>query len=180
VEDILRLHDRAFVVKAYAAILGRSPDPGGLANYLAQVRAGTHKGQILAELALSPEGKRQSVQLPGLPGVIRRYRRRVPSLWHRLLRLGSRGDSESTGRHLRAIENQLYLLDQQVQEQVKHLSDLLTLVLSSITASEPRSSHSGQAGEAGGDVSAAQTSANVARTFAELKAAIAQARHEDS
>lgn len=180
VEDILKLHDKPFVVKAYAAILGRTPDPGGLANYLAQVRAGAHKAQILAELAESPEGRRQSPGLPGLQNVIRRYGKRPPSLWARFMRRISRDDSESTERHLRAIENQLYLLDQHVSEQAKHLSDLMTLVLSKDSAPHPMgSSHPEHSDEVGSTLSAAQISRNVARTFAELKAAIANDRAKD-
>lgn len=181
VEDILKLHDKAFVEQAYAAILGRTPDPGGLANYLAQVRGGVHKAQIVAELAESPEGRRQSLGLPGLQSVIGRYGKRPPSLWARLMRRRSRGNSESTERHLRAIENQLYLLDQHVSEQAKHLSDLLTLVLAKNTAPEPTgSSHPGHFDEVGSNLSEAQFSRNVARTFAELKAAIAKAQAKHS
>jgi Domain of unknown function (DUF4214) len=180
IEDILKLHDKAFVVKAYAVILGRTPDSGGLANYLTQVRAGTHKAQIVAELAESPEGRHQSVELPGLQSVIRRYRKRAPSRWARWMRRGSRGDTESTERQLRAIENQLYLLDQRFSEQVRHLSDLLTLVLTKMATSDATSfSHPGQTSESGSALSGAQVSPSVARTFAELKAAIANSPAKD-
>jgi len=49
-QQLLALHDRAFVFGAYGKILGREPDTTGLANYLEQIRAGKSKIGILAQL----------------------------------------------------------------------------------------------------------------------------------
>ena len=54
--DLLACDDYSFVRRAYWVLLGREPDPGGLANYLDRLRSGTPKLQVLSELAQSPEG----------------------------------------------------------------------------------------------------------------------------
>lgn len=55
--DLLACDDYSFVQRAYWVLLGREPDPGGLANYLDRLRSGTPKLQVLSELAQSPEGR---------------------------------------------------------------------------------------------------------------------------
>ena len=47
----------AVITGYYQAILGRSPDPGGLAGYVAAVTAGTPYAQVEANLANSPEAQ---------------------------------------------------------------------------------------------------------------------------
>lgn len=54
-DGLLQLADEAFVRAAYGAVLGREPDPGGLAAHLRQVRQGVPRVDIVAALAKSPE-----------------------------------------------------------------------------------------------------------------------------
>jgi hypothetical protein len=55
--ELLACEDDAFIRRAYWVLLGRGPDPDGLANYLARVRAGSSRLQVLSELAGSSECK---------------------------------------------------------------------------------------------------------------------------
>jgi hypothetical protein len=176
-EALLELHDEMFVSKAYEVILGRMPDPGGLANYLAQVRAGAHKAQIIAELAESPEGVLKSVDLPGLPFLVSRYRKRAPSLWHRVLRQLMSGATEPSERQLRAIDNQLYLLDRALSAQAKQIADLTSLLkgkllVSSGVITDSRDSEN----ERIHAPPLSHLSPSLGRIFTELKAAIALKR----
>jgi hypothetical protein len=124
-EQLLKLHDEAFVRSAYKAILGRTPDQGGLENYLSQVRAGIHKAHILAELAQSPEGKAAPVQALHL--AIAQYAKHVSSVWVRMFRWLGKASVESTDRQLRIMDNRLYLVEQAVAQQTSQFVELLTL-----------------------------------------------------
>jgi glycosyltransferase involved in cell wall biosynthesis len=71
--EILSFHDERFVQCAYEVLLGRKPDDKGLQFYLASVRSGTKKIEILAQVRLSPEGKTRSVNVMGLDEAISRH-----------------------------------------------------------------------------------------------------------
>jgi Domain of unknown function (DUF4214) len=178
-EALLDLHDDVFVRCAYKVILGRMPDPGGQQNYVSQVRQGIHKAQIVVELALSPEGRLKSVELPGLQSLIRRYRKRAPSIWRRLFRQLTRAATEPTERQLRAIDNQLYLLGQAQSAHAKQLAELLSLLQEK--GLPPGSVESGSRSSEKSAIHApplTHLSPNLGRTFTELKAAIAIKRQK--
>jgi hypothetical protein len=180
-ETLLELHDEMFVRNAYEMILGRTPDPGGLQNYVLQVRQGIHKAQIVAELAQSPEGMLKSAELPGLRSMIAGYRKRDPSPWRRLFRRLTIAATEPTERHLRAIDNQLYLLEQALSAQAKQLADLLTLVRNNtLTTGGLESSSRGADNVAIHAPPLSHLSPSLRRTFTELKAAIAMKRTKDN
>jgi hypothetical protein len=168
-QGLLDLYDEAFVVRAYQVILGRPPDPGGLQNYLRQVREGVHKAQIVSELAESAEGRSRHLDLPGLPDLIARYRKRSPSLWHRLAWRLTRGANESTENHLRAIDNKLHVVQVTLQAQGRQLSELMTAMRGN------RHVALGIAAESDQSVLRA-LHPKVAATFQELKSAISE-RH---
>jgi FkbM family methyltransferase len=65
VHELLGLEGEAFVRAAYATFLNRSPDPDGLANCLAELKAGDSKILILSRLRNSAEGQRQNLPLAG-------------------------------------------------------------------------------------------------------------------
>jgi len=166
------------VKRAYELILGRTPDSGGLANYLAQVRAGVHKAQIVAELALSPEGNARQAALPGLRDIVSVHRKRAPSLWRRLFRNRTSAAVEPTERQLRALDNRLYLLERNLSAQAKQLADLATLVQSGLTS--PNGPIQNSIGPKNDSMPVGRflshLSPGVERTFTELKAAIAMKR----
>jgi Domain of unknown function (DUF4214) len=172
IEALLKLHDEAFVVKAYEVILGRAPDPRGLNNYLTQVRAGNDKVRILDELVQSPEGRMKSRAGPGLGEAIVEYRKQAGSFWGRLYRGLTGTANEPIERHLRVIDNRLYLVEQDLAQQTAQLAELRILVLqmlaNSASASDTEQPAHGP--------SITETSPSVARTFAELKTAIAMKR----
>jgi Domain of unknown function (DUF4214) len=67
-ERLLTLDGEAFVKGAYRALLGRDPDPPGLANYLTELNDHRPKEAVLLELQQSPEGllhsrRRQSASM---------------------------------------------------------------------------------------------------------------------
>jgi hypothetical protein len=178
IEALLKLQDKLFVTAAYQAIFGRDPDPGGLDNYVARVRAGDDKTRILTELAQSPEGRISLRERPGLSEAIARCRTSAPSLLSRVCRRIFGATTESGERNLRIIDNRLYLAEQGVAQQEEQLAELRTLVLQMLwnagssdpayvmsdhleTVHVPRIWH---------------PSPNLARTFAELKTAIAMKR----
>jgi hypothetical protein len=175
-EQLIELHDHAFVTKAYEVILGRAPDPGGLSNYLAQVRSGVHKAQIIAELAQSSEGRLKGIDLPGMHAIIAKYRKGAPDFLHRLFRRLTNASMEATERQLRIIDNRLYLMEQSLLQQAKQLDSLLTLV-------RQIGIHPGSPSSRGLDNNDAihapplsHLSPRLARTFVDLKAVIATKR----
>lgn len=108
VPRLLAPHDAEFIDTAYQAVLGRAPDPEGRAYYLARVRTGTHKLEILRQLRRSAEGRAFVPGVAGLDRAIKRYRQlRIPLLG-RLMRLhmGAEGDT-SIPKQLRILANEV-------------------------------------------------------------------------
>jgi hypothetical protein len=174
---LLALYDEAFVKQAYEVVLVRSPDPGGLQNYLAQVRGGVLKEQIIAELAESPEGKAKAIEIQGLEELIGQYRkRRSVSFWQRLVRRLTIGATEPVERQLRVLGNDLYLLRQTVNAQADRIADLITTTKTakSLAGSDARGSygHDGQNEHSSQVLALLQP--RLRRTFRELKNAIVQ------
>lgn len=64
--DLSLFEDREFVRVAYRVLLRHSPDPQGERSYLARLRAGAHKAEILLRLRLSAEGRARRVWIRGL------------------------------------------------------------------------------------------------------------------
>ncbi len=86
-EDLLSCHDERFIHNAYHVLLGRAPDPEGSRYYLARIRAGISKVEILAQLLLSKEGKSRLVRIAGLDEAISRHKLLKVPLIGVLLRL---------------------------------------------------------------------------------------------
>lgn len=106
VPRLIAPHDREFIYTAYQAVLGRAPDQEGEAYYLARLRAGTHKLEILKQLRHSSEGAAFIPGVAGLDRAIRRYRWATLPLIGVMLRLlwGAEGNG-ATHRALRVLAN---------------------------------------------------------------------------
>jgi GT2 family glycosyltransferase len=76
IEELLELQGRDFVSALYRTLLGRKPDPDGLANYLGLLEQGTARSEVLAQICSSAEYRRSGRTLPGLAAHLRRYRLR--------------------------------------------------------------------------------------------------------
>lgn len=113
VDDLLSFHDEEFVRQAYLYVLGRAVDPEGLNHFLARVRKGIDRRQILAELYWSAEGLKRKSRILGLEAAIRPFswRRWIPS-WF----LRSRAAEER--RHVRSMINDLYRLEARTSERL--------------------------------------------------------------
>lgn len=66
IQQLLELHDVAFVHQAYLCLLDRAADSEGEVFYLTRLRSGIAKADIIFEIAQSEEGKRKDVDLAGL------------------------------------------------------------------------------------------------------------------
>jgi Domain of unknown function (DUF4214) len=174
--ELLELHDEAFVHSAYEQILGRTPDPGGLSNYLAQVRDGVGRAQIVAELAQSPEGKLNRSDLPGLGALIAEHGKRPSSVLGRILRKFGREILEPTQRQLRSMDNRLYLMDQRLIQQARQLDDLSALIQRIASRAPDSGPKQLPSGDALSDPLRSSLPPKLSRTFIELKAAIAMKR----
>lgn len=73
-ESLLRMRDDEFVYNAYAVLLGRQPDPDGLANFRRRLRDGIARVRILEEIAGSPEARAKGVQLISLKAALLKTR----------------------------------------------------------------------------------------------------------
>ncbi len=116
-DELLSLHDEHFVYNAYQILLGREPDPEGGKFFLRSVRSGVSKIEILAQIRLSAEGKSRPIKMAGLEKAIKRHQSsKLPLIGFMFRQRGANG-FETDGYSLRAIENRLYLLGVQVQQQ---------------------------------------------------------------
>jgi hypothetical protein len=123
VDELLTLYDEAFVRSAYRTLLDRDADPSGLQHYLSQLRLGIAKQRIIAQIALSPEGKHHALDLPGLKRTVKAYGGR--SLIAGLLRRLNMGSDGHVQRHLRMIENRLFAIEQRIALQSTQINQLL-------------------------------------------------------
>ena len=78
---LLRGDDSRFLVDAYEAILKRYPDPTGFARFLADLRRGVSRIEILYAMRYSDEGNKIAAKLPGL---------RPLYIWRKIRRRGNR------------------------------------------------------------------------------------------
>jgi hypothetical protein len=64
IDELLTCPEDEFLNKAYQQVLGRQPDPHGMAHYRARLRIGSSRIEVLADLLASPEARTAS--RPGL------------------------------------------------------------------------------------------------------------------
>jgi O-antigen chain-terminating methyltransferase len=149
VNDLLRYHDRAFVLAAYRAVLKRSPDDTELSRDLNRLRSGNvNKIDLLATLRFTPEGRAKGVQLDGLvlPALIRRLGQ-LPLVGY-VIRLGIAfvrlpnliRDQREFGSYVLSQHEQLADFSNQVsarlsecREQLSHLRETIGSPLETLT-----------------------------------------------
>jgi hypothetical protein len=78
-KQVLALEGPEFLGQAYLLMLGRPVDPEGFRNYDAQLRAGTSKLSILAELRASQEGRAYGANVPDPLVLLAQAPRPIPS-----------------------------------------------------------------------------------------------------
>jgi hypothetical protein len=115
-EELLSYHDKRFVHCAYQTLLGRAPDAEGMRHYHARLRAGADKIELLTELHSSAEGRPRPISIYALKKAIENHQRHKSSLLGGLSGLFGLGNAKlEADRKLRAIENNSYALDVNVQ-----------------------------------------------------------------
>ncbi|MED5619505.1 FkbM family methyltransferase [Ideonella sp. BN130291] len=144
-EALLALHDERFVRAAYATVLGRQADASGLSNFLTQVRAGVSKEIVVAQLAMSSEGRSRGVSLPGLAELLRRVPTRPLSLWSRAVRKMMRGSLLPVEDKLRSLENRLAVQQEEYAQAAESVAQTLSSRIDDIghalAAAAERSNH---------------------------------------
>lgn len=114
---LLALDDAPFVHAAYLALLGREPDADGISHYVAQLRVGRRKIDILKQLRRSPEGREYGASIPDLDKAISSANlARVPLIgiivrWAK----GIEGDSLAECRQ-RIASNNIAILKQEMAQ----------------------------------------------------------------
>lgn len=109
VDQLLDMHEGAFVQAAYRALLGREPDIEGLRYYLGRLRQGYEKSDLIAQIATSPEAR--SNGKPELPGVsLILARKRSANRWYKRLFTGDR----RAARQINRLESELDRLGRQI------------------------------------------------------------------
>jgi FkbM family methyltransferase len=124
---LLACHDQHFIRCAYQTLLNRAPDPEGLGYYLARLRLGFSKIQILAQLRLSGEGQANAAQVSGLDAAIKNHQQgRYPLIGWVLRRINGWEGNHPTERKLRGIENQIFVLGDESNRRFNQLESALT------------------------------------------------------
>ena len=115
-EELLDLHDQKFINAAYAALLGRAPDPEGNDYYLKRLRKGVEKMRIIVQIRESKEGSGRTTNLIGLDTAVKRYKARTRPLVGSVLRLIENLYKDPVADNtLRSIENKISLLQERIQ-----------------------------------------------------------------
>ena len=112
IDDLLDLHDEAFVRCAYQTIMRRPADTDGLTNYLRQLRRGVSKRHIVAAFAMSDEGRGAAVDIPGLRELIKQQQPRRVSLMARIVKRIASEALRPLETQLRSIENGMHAISQ--------------------------------------------------------------------
>ncbi|MFJ1253067.1 glycoside hydrolase family 99-like domain-containing protein [Cupriavidus sp. CuC1] len=115
--ELLYYHDERFIQGAYQAILGRAPDMEGMHYYLARIRSGIGKIEILSQLYNSEEGRARKPKIPGLrKAFVRHNRLRTPIIGSLYRFAGFDQIGESDRRSLRAANNKLDVIEAQSRQ----------------------------------------------------------------
>lgn len=108
--------DRAFIERAYWALLGRAPDKEGGSHHLAELRSGVSKLTILLRLRESAEGRQADSQISGLDEALARHRATMRS--GPFVRWLTRREGDAHGQRVRrAITNHLAALEEMANAQ---------------------------------------------------------------
>jgi len=127
---LLTLFDMAFVRGAYAVLLGREADPGGLATFLAKVRAGVAREDIIVGIATSEEGRSKGLKVEGLRNLTERTHTRVRRFLRRTF-----GNSETTiARQMRSVENRLAATGSEMEVRFGRLEATLRRIETSMSS----------------------------------------------
>ncbi len=125
VMELFALDGRAFVTSTYQQLLGRDPDPDGMAYYLGRLAVGYSKESIVAQIALSPEARHSGKNFAGLNALITEQRRANHWFWRWVgSQLGLERILRQRTHSLQAIEQnmvQLVTCIQALTESVKAL-----------------------------------------------------------
>jgi hypothetical protein len=131
---LLSLPGPIFVHAVYLVMLGREPDPEGMAFFRARLLEGVSKLQILGEFGRSEEHIQRKLELPGLNAALHRERQAQLGWRRRLLRfLGVQAQHAG-------LERQLNRLEARVDEELQALE---LPVWTSTTSSKPLPVESG-------------------------------------
>ncbi|MEQ1813696.1 MAG: DUF4214 domain-containing protein, partial [Candidatus Nitrotoga sp.] len=119
-KTLLQHQDLWFIESAYLTLLRRQPDPVGQNYYLGRLRAGVPKVVILGQLFHSAEARQSQGDIPGLRNAVRLQTLAGLPVIGPILKLFNAADGASSHEiRLRAIEQQLFILGQQINARLK-------------------------------------------------------------
>lgn len=72
--ELLQYDDGAFITTIYRALLKRNPDPAGYADFLHRLHNGALKGELLLQIADSPEAAQHETEISGISLFVKIYR----------------------------------------------------------------------------------------------------------
>ncbi len=142
-EALLALHGRLFVECAYRTLLGRAPDPEGLAYYVGRLNAGVAKSRLVAQIHLCPEGAARGARLPGLEAVVRRERMfRMPLIGPLLSRFQPKPANEDDRRLHRETQDLLHSIAGEIQRRLEEFQPKPLAHLQEPPPQQPAMQHS--------------------------------------
>lgn len=121
-DQLLDLHDVAFIDAAYNLFLGRSADPSGKAYYLKRLRNGKEKRLLLTEIYCSNEFKQRVKLQPELTSMKPFIWLEWPFFGRPLYLLAQWLENSRDRKRLRVIENQVYATEVSIKEIFSNLS----------------------------------------------------------
>ena len=133
VNDLLEMRGTRFIHATYNALLGREPDTGGLSHYSQQLLRKNDKRAIIADIALSAEGKNRNQTLPGLEALLLHQRNRQGPVYTLLRRLLPSSAIKATiDRALEQLAMDLEIFHTDLKHQLARNSAHLDFVLQEI------------------------------------------------
>jgi FkbM family methyltransferase len=112
----LRYHDEEFIRVLFNYFLARDPDPSGQSFYLARLRSGISRQQILLEVIGSPEARAGGRTIRDADKLARRVRlARLPVVGNLLAFARLMGSANDHLQDMRVLQNQIYRLSKDAE-----------------------------------------------------------------
>lgn len=124
-DELLALYGEQFIYASYFNVLGRAPDADGLRYYMARLRSGIGKMEILYQLYRSDEVKPKAIKVRDLHKKMRQYHWLRMPLIGPLIRLATPYHQDQSTHLAQRMEMILQAFDIRVQEKMDGLNSTM-------------------------------------------------------
>jgi len=128
ISEILKFYDVEFLECTYQSILGRASDENGRDFYLAQLRKGASRLNIITQIRCSPEGKKYLPMVLGLDEEIKKFKISnllfIGPIFRKIWKIDGKSSLQI---RLRVLEGKVFYLSPDDRYQLKKQKTLISI-----------------------------------------------------